>query len=99
MALWEKLEGDLGHLGQGIAVDPARVTKMITHTDEQGQTQALCLARTDESGYIRWFAGFAWDGQGEITTAVQWNAYLAKFASKFLNKPFADNSGTLKVHP
>jgi rhamnogalacturonyl hydrolase YesR len=88
MALWGKLEGDLGSLGQGIAVDPARITKMITHTDAQGQTQTHCLARTDESGAIRWFAGFAWDGQGEITTADQWNAYLAKFASQYSKKSF-----------
>jgi len=96
MFLWEKLEG-LG-LGTGIVIDPSSVVKMKAHTDEAGQKQALCLARTDESGYIRWFAGYGWEGQGEIKTDKQWKKYLDGFAAKFVKKPFADNSGSLKVH-
>jgi unsaturated rhamnogalacturonyl hydrolase len=80
MMLWEKCDGY--GLGTGIVIDPARVTGMQSHTDAAGQTQALCLARTDEAGGIRWFAGFGWEGQGEITTAEQWAGYLEDFAAK-----------------
>lgn len=94
MPIWKKLDGY--GLGTGIAIDPARLVKMESHTDAAGQAQALCLARTDESGHIRWFAGFGWEGQGEITSATQWTAYFKTFAGKFVKKPYAQP--TFKVH-
>lgn len=100
MSLWETLD-NLG-LGTGIAIDPARVVKMQTHTDAAGLTQALCLARTDQNGGIRWFSGYGWAGQGEITTAEKWNAYLQKFAAQFIKKPYAEpvfKAHTLPVPP
>ena len=96
MALWESFDG-LG-LGQGIVLDPAAIVEMTEHADATGQKQALCIAKTDDSGYIRWFAGFAWEGRGDIRDADAWNAHLAKFASRVSAKPFADNSKTLKVN-
>ncbi len=98
MQLWEKLDG-LG-LGTGIAMDPSRVVKMISHADAAGLTQALCLARTDELGGIRWFSGFGWEGQGEITTAEKWTAHLQIFAARFIKAPYADPSkdASFKVH-
>ncbi|MCP5549035.1 MAG: glycoside hydrolase family 88 protein [Akkermansiaceae bacterium] len=96
MALWETLDG-LG-LGQGIVLDPAAVVKMMDHSDAAGQKQALCIAKTDDKGYIRWFSGFAWEGRGDIKTADAWNAYLGKFAGRVAEKPFADHSETLKVN-
>jgi unsaturated rhamnogalacturonyl hydrolase len=94
MALWEKLDGY--GLGTGIVIDPARVVEMRTHTDVTGQAQALCLARTGKNGGIRWFAGFGWEGQGDITTAEQWTIYLVKFSAKFIKAPYAESS--FKVH-
>lgn len=96
MFLWEKLDG-LG-LGTGVVVDPKAVRNMTGHTDPANQFQALCLARTDDSGYLRWFAGFGWEGQGEIDSAKKWQAYLDTFAAEHLKQPFADNAATLKVH-
>jgi len=96
MLMWEKLDG-LG-LGTAIAIDPSSVLSMTTHTDLAGQLQALCLARTDNSGYIRWFAGYGWEGQGVIKTVGDWESYLRRFAAKFVKKPFADHAASLKVH-
>jgi unsaturated rhamnogalacturonyl hydrolase len=98
MQLWENFEG-LG-LGTGIVIDPARVVKMFSHTDGAGQTQALCLARTDADGGLRWFSGFGWEGQGEITTVEEWKAHLEQFAAKFLQSPYADPSqdASFKTH-
>ena len=90
MQIWEMHEGC--GLGTGIVIDPARVVNMLHHTDPAGQTQALCLARTDADGGIRWFAGFGWQGQGQITTAQQWSAYLTDFSKRFLATPYADPS-------
>jgi unsaturated rhamnogalacturonyl hydrolase len=88
LMLWEIHEG-LG-LGTAVVIDPARVLDMKSHTDPAGQTQALCLARTDAAGGIRWFAGFGWQGQGDITTAELWKSYLTKFAGAYLKTPYAD---------
>ena len=97
MLLWENPDG-LG-LGTGVVIDPSRVVKMQSHT-AAGQTQALCLARTDVTGGIRWFAGFGWEGQGEITSAEKWTTYLNGFADRFLATPFADpdKDASFKVH-
>ena len=98
MMLWEKLDGY--GLGTGIIIDPAKVDKMITYTDAAGKSQALCLSRTDESGVIRWFAGYGWEGQGEIVSEEKWAAYLKNFAEEYLKTPYADYSKdeTFKVH-
>lgn len=80
LSLWESIDG-LG-IGTGVVIDPARVTRMFTHTDPANQTQALCLARTDAEGRIRWSAGFGWEGQGEITTQEKWRQYLENAADK-----------------
>jgi hypothetical protein len=93
IGLWEKFEG-LG-LGTGVVIDPARVVEM-TDTDPSGQRQALCVAKTDAQGAIRWFAGFGWEGQGEIVSKEQWRTYLSKFAKIYLKNPYAEPS--FKVH-
>jgi len=90
MRIWENVAG-LG-LGTGIVIDPARVLKMESHTDAAGQTQAICIARTDATGHIRWFTGFGWEGQGQITTADQWANYLTDFSGKFIKNSFANHS-------
>lgn len=98
MHVWEKLDGY--GLGTGMVIDPSRVEGMKTFTDAAGQTQALCLAKTDASGSIRWFSGFGWEGQGDITTAEKWASHLKTFAGKFVKAPYADptKDASFKVH-
>lgn len=86
LAVWEGIDGY--GVGSGVVIDPARVFKMQSYKDSAGQTQALCLARTDAEGGIRWFSGFGWEGQGEITTQAKWEAYLNEFAAKIAKAPF-----------
>ncbi|MGJ8641906.1 MAG: glycoside hydrolase family 88 protein [Luteolibacter sp.] len=96
MMLWDTLKG-LG-IGTGIVIDPSYVVEMKSKIADQ--TQALCLARTDDQGSIRWFTGFGWEGQREITSPEEWVTYLEKFSAKYLESPFADYSedSTFKVH-
>lgn len=96
MMLWETLQ-DLG-IGTGIVINPSYVVEMKSKIADQ--TQALCLARTDDQGGIRWFAGFGWEGQGEFSSPEEWAAYLKEFSAKYLESPFADHSkdNTFKVH-
>jgi unsaturated rhamnogalacturonyl hydrolase len=92
--LWENIDGY--GLGTGVVIDPARVVKMISHTDASGHRQALCLARTDANGMIRWFSGFGWAGQGEIISSENWISYLRTFAANFGKAPYA--SPDFQVH-
>ncbi|MEI7955722.1 MAG: glycoside hydrolase family 88 protein [Verrucomicrobiota bacterium] len=98
MQIWENHEGY--GLGTAVVINPSCVVKMFNRTTPPGQTQALCLARTDDNGSIRWFAGFGWEGQGEITSAEKWNTYLTKFSTLFLHTPYADpaTDTTFKTH-
>jgi len=98
MMIWEKLDGY--GLGTAVVINPEKVVKMINHTDAEGLTQALCIARTDKMGGIRFFSGFGWEGQGKITTEQEWIDYLKKFAAQFLNSPYADptQDPNFKVH-
>jgi hypothetical protein len=89
-ALWEMVEGK--GLGTAVVIDPARVSRMIEHTDPAGTRQALVLATTDASGYIRWYSGYGWEGQGVITDAAKWNDYLSAFAKEVAARPIADHS-------
>jgi hypothetical protein len=94
MRLWEK-QDNLG-LGTAVVIRPESVTDMISHTDDANQTQALVIAKTDANGHIRWFAGFGWEGQGEITTESKWNECTTDFAKRRLKQPYAEPE--FKVH-
>lgn len=92
--LWEQVDG-LG-LGTGIVIDPAHVNTAMSCSLSAGQV--LSHSRTDDTGYIRWFAGYGWEGQGEITSEDAWQDYLTAFAARFTDEPFADHSASLEVH-
>lgn len=89
-ALWETVEGN--GLGTAIVIDPARVARMMEHTDAAGNRQALVMAKTDASGYIRWYSGYGWEGQGVIKSAAKWGEYLTDFAKEVSRQPLADHS-------
>ena len=86
MALWETLDG-LG-LGTGVLTNPARKLRFIEKSGGKDAVQSLCVTETDENGHIRWFTGFGWEGQGEITTEAAW----LKYVDGFPQTPFANPS-------
>jgi rhamnogalacturonyl hydrolase YesR len=94
-SLWETFDGY--GLGTAIVVDPARVVKTLKPKDPDTGGQALCIAKTDENGHIRWFAGFGWAGQGTITSKELWHQYLEGFSKVHLKEPIAEPS--FEVHP
>ncbi len=95
--LWEELDG-LG-LGTGIVVDPACMTGVVmSEPPAAGAPQALCHAVTDDAGTIRYFAGYGWEGQGEIRTAEEWRTHLAAFARAPAPVAFSTEHPSLEVH-
>jgi hypothetical protein len=83
IAVHEPLAGK--GLGTGVIVDPRSVirTETLPATDkERKHEQAVVFVRPDEKGRIVYRAGFAWAGDGEITTHAQWLDYLKQQARK-----------------
>ncbi len=77
--MWETIEG----LGAGTAVvtDPANAIRYFTHPEGSAKAEAMLLAKTDAEGRLCWFAGYGWEGQGEITTVEKWREYLEDFSA------------------
>ena len=81
IAVYEPLEGK--NLGTAVLVDPPGIirTGQLPATDKARKNeQILIFTRPNDSGEVKWRSGFAWAGDGEITTSAQWLEFLAKQA-------------------
>ncbi len=83
LSAWENLDG-FG-LGTGIVVDPHAIVETVPPPD--GGTvksdHALYIVRTDKRGKVFYFAGYGWEAAKEITTAAEWQDYLAQFSQNY----------------
>ena len=81
LAIWEPMEKNRGMQGVAAIVDPKKFVK-------QGEDKLNDLllvscdywSRPKPSGCIDYWAGFAWDKAGKITTADAWKKYVDEFA-------------------
>lgn len=85
MKLWEVV-GGLG-FGTAVVVPGHPEARMLRHSDARGQQQDLVICRTDSSGRICWYAGYGWEGQGEILTSDAWGGWLGNFAERLTQQP------------
>jgi len=76
LAIWEPMEKDLGMQGVAIVVNPGAVDKLA----EDKLNNLLLLKATDTSPISYW-AGFAWDRAGLISTSQAWTKYVNDFAT------------------
>jgi hypothetical protein len=66
-------------LGTGVVVSPKSVvrTLRLPATDKEGNMeQAMLILRQDDQGRVSYRAGFAWAGDGEISSEAGWLDYL-----------------------
>jgi rhamnogalacturonyl hydrolase YesR len=66
-------------IGTGVIADPTSVvrTTRLPATDKLGKNEhALVIVRPDDQGRISYRSGFAWAGDGEITSEADWLGYL-----------------------
>ncbi|MGQ8365517.1 DUF4861 family protein [Glaciecola sp. 1036] len=79
IAVWENLDGS--GLGTGVKVDPTRIKQgLVVNSDGVADKgHGLFVLHTDENGQIIYHAGYGWEKAGDITTAENWQAYLAAF--------------------
>jgi hypothetical protein len=81
LAIWEPMEKNRGMQGVAAIVDPKKFVK-------QGEDKLNDLllvscdywSRPKPSGCVDYWAGFAWDKAGKITTADAWKKYVDEFA-------------------
>jgi hypothetical protein len=80
-SVYERMDGQ--GLGTGVVLQPGSVlrTAELPATDKDGlHAQALLFTRPDADGHLRYRAGFAWAGDGDITNVQDWRRYLQQQA-------------------
>lgn len=83
---WETVDG--AGIGTAVLLPYRRDGRALeVKSEKPDQSHALILAETDVEGRISYFAGFAWEKAGRITTHAQWDEYLDQFVAK-LPRPF-----------
>ncbi len=75
LAIWEPMEKHRGMQGLAAIVNP----KMFVKQSEDRQNHLL-LVKTGPDNSIDYWAGFAWDKAGKITTSEAWQKYVNDFA-------------------
>jgi len=80
LAIWEPMEKNLGMQGVAAIVNPQEFDKQTE--DKQNNLVAL---KVGPAGPVSYWAGFAWDRAGKITSADAWKKYVDEFARGVLS--------------
>ncbi len=76
---WETIDG--AEVGEALVMDPEIIDSVFVHRSKtQDQSNLLVLTQSENQKVI-YYAGFAWEKAGEITTLEEWEAHLEKFSS------------------
>ena len=76
LTIWESVDKNLGMQGLAIVVSPSDVDKLA---EDKLNHLVILKPRTSPVSY---WAGFAWDRAGRITSAESWNNYVDQFAER-----------------
>ena len=76
-AVWEPVEKNQGMQGLAIVVDP----HTFEGVTEDSRNHVLIL-KPGIAAPVSYWAGFAWDRAGKITTSEGWNSYVDQFSEK-----------------
>ena len=77
LTIWEPMEKNLGMQGLAIVVDPHAVDKAA-----EDKLNNLVVLKPGIATPASYWAGFAWDRAGKITSAESWNSYVDQFAQR-----------------
>jgi hypothetical protein len=80
LAVWEPMEKNLGMQGVAAVVNPGEFDRQA----EDAQNNLLVLKAGTRTPVSYW-AGFAWDRAGKITSAEAWKKYVDEFAQGLLS--------------
>jgi Domain of unknown function (DUF4861) len=85
LTTWEPMDKNLGMQGLAVVVDSRAFDKVL-----EDKLNHLLLLKPGIAAPVSYWAGFAWDRAGVITTAESWKAYVDQFAER-LRSPIAVN--------
>jgi hypothetical protein len=77
LTIWEPMDRNLGMQGLAVVVDPRAVDKLA-----EDKLNHLVILKPGVVTPITYWAGFAWDRAGHITSAESWKAYVDQFAER-----------------
>ncbi|HET7287054.1 MAG TPA: DUF4861 family protein, partial [Pyrinomonadaceae bacterium] len=77
VTIWEPVEKNMGMQGLAAIVDPRAVDKLA-----EDRLNHLLLLKPGIATPVSYWAGFAWDRAGRITSAESWNTYVDQFAER-----------------
>jgi hypothetical protein len=75
LASWEPMEKNLGMQGVAVIVNPSAFDK-----EAEDKQNNLVVLKAGKENSVSYWAGFAWDRAGKITTAEAWKKYVDEFA-------------------
>ena len=84
--VWEPVEKNFGMQGLAIVVDP-RTFDGVT----EDKLNHVLVLKPGIAAPVSYWAGFAWDRAGKITSAESWNSYVDQFGEK-LRSPIEVNT-------
>lgn len=76
LTVWEPMDKNLGMQGLAIVVNPRDVDTVT----EDNLNHLVVLKPSKNTMPVSYWAGFAWDRAGKITSAREWNKYVDEFA-------------------
>jgi hypothetical protein len=80
LAIWEPMEKNLGMQGVAAIVNPREFDKQAE--DKQNN---LVVLKAGSGIPVSYWAGFAWDRAGKITSAAAWKKYVDEFSEGLLS--------------
>src|SRR6266446_6577269 len=80
LAIWEPMEKNLGMQGLAAIVNPREFDKQM-----EDKLNNLIVLKPGMATSVSYWAGFAWDRAGKITSADAWKKYVDEFAAGLLS--------------
>lgn len=77
LTIWEPMDKNLGMQGLAIVANPSEVDKAV-----EDKLNHLVVLKARTTFPVSYWAGFAWDRAGKITSAESWKNYVDQFAEK-----------------
>jgi len=77
LTIWEPVEKNLGMQGLAVVVERSRFDKVA-----EDKLNHLLVLKPGVAAPVSYWAGFAWDRAGQITSAESWNAYVDRFSER-----------------
>ncbi|MFM8361979.1 MAG: DUF4861 family protein [Haliscomenobacter sp.] len=71
---WEPMDDSF--VGEGIVLDPARVSRAFVHRSPRPDQSQLLISTSPRDGSLTYYAGFAWLKSGQVGSVADWDAML-----------------------